>query len=192
MNKESPAQKEKTDKRNVCWWMDVEGKLRDFRIPEEGQTITKVMLGDEIYDLGSITILKDDGNTVLDWESGSSSSEGWSEKICCISEDCIVKDAALYGDNTALKGEALSITINGKPYGEADGKRFLKGDRLQLRVELVSADPFTIQENVLVLTLEDSQGKELRQLIPVGTSDYFNGFRAANRVVSYRYRFSVK
>lgn len=66
MNKESPAQKEKTDKRNVCWWMDVEGKLRDFRIPEEGQTITKVMLGDEIYDLGSITILKDDGNAVLD------------------------------------------------------------------------------------------------------------------------------
>ena len=46
----------------------MEGQLRDFRIPEEGQNITKVMLGDEIYDLGSITILKDDGNAVLDWE----------------------------------------------------------------------------------------------------------------------------
>lgn len=155
-------------------------RLQDSR---RGSDHYKVMLGDEIYDLGSITILKDDGNTVLDWESGSSSSEGWSEEICRISEDCIVKDAALYGDNASFDGEALSITINGMPYGETNGKRFLEGDRLQLRVELVAADPFTIQENVMVLTLEDSQGKELRQLIPVGTSDYFNGFQATDKEV---------
>lgn len=160
----------------VCWWLDVEGELGDTPVPKEGLTLTKVMVGEETYDLGSLTILPDQSDLLLEWQSGSSSSNGWYQDEYTVLQDCTLKDAVFYGTHGNRQGEALSILINGVSYEEVSEIHLEEGDTLNMETQLTITDPFSIHEGVLELVFENSQGKKLCRRFPIGDTDFYNGF----------------
>ena len=165
----------------VCWWLDVEGELGDTAVPKEGLTLTKVMLGDETYELGSLTILPDQGDSIFEWQSGSSASNGWSLDQYNVLQDCTLKDAVLYGTHGSRQGEALSILINGVSYEEVSGIHLEEGDTLNMETQLTITDPFSIHKGVLELVFEDSQGKQRQRTFPIGDTDFYNDFEVSEK-----------
>ena len=165
----------------VCWWLDVEGELGDTPVPKEGLTLTKVMLGEETYDLGSLTILPDQPDSLFEWQYGSSASNGQSLHRYNILQDCTLKDAVFYGTHGSRQGEVLSILINGTSYEDVSELSFTEGDTLSIETQLTIADPFSIHEGVLELVFEDSQGKKLQRKFPIGDTDFYNDFEVSEK-----------
>lgn len=165
----------------VCWWLDVEGELGDTPVPKEGLTLTKVMLGEETYDLGSLTILPDQPDTLFECQYGSSASNGQSLHKYNILQDCTLKDAVFYGIHGSRQGETLSILINGTSYEDVSELSFTEGDTLNIETQLTIADPFSIHEGVLELIFEDSQGKKLQRKFPIGDTDFYNDFEVSEK-----------